>query len=198
MKQLDEMTDEELALMYMNGNNQAFDLLLDRNQSRLFSYIMFVVRDHDVADDIFQETFVKVITRLQEGRYVTSGKFSAWCMRIAHNAIIDWYRDQRAQKIVEPTDDNNLQNLGSSEAVTGNIENDFVRLQVLDDVRKMMNQLPPTQREVVYMRFYQQLSFKEIAELTNVSINTSLGRMRYAILNMRRMAKAHHVALQLD
>lgn len=198
MKQLDEMTDEELALMYMNGNNQAFDLLLDRNQSRLFSYIMFVVRDHDVADDIFQETFVKVITRLQEGRYVTSGKFSAWCMRIAHNAIIDWYRDQRAQKIVEPTDDNNLQNLGSSEAVTGSIENDFVRLQVLDDVRKMMNQLPPTQREVVYMRFYQQLSFKEIAELTNVSINTSLGRMRYAILNMRRMAKAHHVALQLD
>lgn len=198
MKQLDEMTDEELALMYMNGNNQAFDLLLDRNQSRLFSYIMFVVRDHDVADDIFQETFVKVITRLQEGRYVTSGKFSAWCMRIAHNAIIDWYRDQRAQKIVEPADDNNLQNLGSSEAVTGSIENDFVRLQVLDDVRKMMNQLPPTQREVVYMRFYQQLSFKEIAELTNVSINTSLGRMRYAILNMRRMAKAHHVALQLD
>ncbi len=198
MKQLDEMTDEELALMYMDGNNQAFDLLLDRNQSRLFSYIMFVVRDHDVADDIFQETFVKVITRLQEGRYVTSGKFSAWCMRIAHNAIIDWYRDQRAQKIVEPTDDNDLQNLGSQEAVTGSIESDFVRLQVLNDVRKMMNQLPPTQREVVFMRFYQQLSFKEIAELTNVSINTSLGRMRYAILNMRRMAKTHHVALQLD
>lgn len=198
MKQLDEMTDEELALKYMDGNNQAFDLLLDRNQSRLFSYIMFVVRDHDVADDIFQETFVKVITRLQEGRYVASGKFSAWCMRIAHNAIIDWYRDQRAQKIVEPVDGNDLQNLGSREAVTGSIENDFVRLQVLNDVRKMMNQLPPTQREVVYMRFYQQLSFKEIAELTNVSINTSLGRMRYAILNMRRMAKTHHVALQLD
>lgn len=198
MKQLDEMTDEELALKYMDGNNQAFDLLLDRNQSRVFSYIMFVVRDHDVADDIFQETFVKVITRLQEGRYVASGKFSAWCMRIAHNAIIDWYRDQRAQKIVEPVDGNDLQNLGSREAVTGSIENDFVRLQVLNDVRKMMNQLPPTQREVVYMRFYQQLSFKEIAELTNVSINTSLGRMRYAILNMRRMAKTHHVALQLD
>lgn len=198
MKYLDEMTDEELALLYIDGNNQAFDLLLSRNQSKLFSYIMFVVRDHDVADDIFQETFVKIITKLQQGRYTTTGKFGAWCMRIAHNVIMDWYRNQKAHKLVEPTQGNDLSNIGYQGLVLGNIENEYVNRQVMDDVRKMMNRLPPTQREVVFMRFYQQLSFKEIAELTNVSINTSLGRMRYAILNLRRMAKEHNIVLQLD
>lgn len=198
MKYLDEMTDEELALLYIDGNNQAFDLLLSRNQSKLFSYIMFVVRDHDVADDIFQETFVKIITKLQQGRYATTGKFGAWCMRIAHNVIMDWYRNQKAHKLVEPTQGNDLSNIGYQGLVLGNIENEYVNRQVMDDVRKMMNRLPPTQREVVFMRFYQQLSFKEIAELTNVSINTSLGRMRYAILNLRRMAKEHNIVLQLD
>lgn len=198
MKYLDEMTDEELALLYIDGNNQAFDLLLSRNQSKLFSYIMFVVRDHDVADDIFQETFVKIITKLQQGRYATTGKFGAWCMRIAHNVIMDWYRNQKAHKLVEPTQGNDLSNIGYQGLVLGNIENEYVNRQVMDDVRKMMNRLPPTQREVVFMRFYQQLSFKEIAELTNVSINTSLGRMRYAILNLRRMAKEHDIVLQLD
>lgn len=198
MKYLDEMTDEELALLYIDGNNQAFDLLLSRNQSKLFSYIMFVVRDHDVADDIFQETFVKIITKLQQGRYATTGKFGAWCMRIAHNVIMDWYRNQKAHKLVEPTQGNDLSNIGYQGLVLGNIENEYVNRQVMDDVRKMMNRLPPTQREVVFMRFYQQLSFREIAELTNVSINTSLGRMRYAILNLRRMAKEHNIVLQLD
>ena len=180
MKKLNEMTDEELALSYIDGNNRAFDLLLSRNQTKLFSYIMFVVHDPDMANDIFQETFVKVIVKLQQGKYTTSGKFGAWCMRIAHNVIMDWYRDIKVKKIVEPTHDNDLSNI-----------------QVMSDVKKMMNLLPPTQREVVYMRFYQQLSFKEIAQLTNVSINTSLGRMRYALLNLRRMAKEHNVVLQL-
>lgn|SRR5574344_624540 len=198
MKNINLMTDEELAMLYVEGNNRAFDLLLSRNQSKLFSYIMFVVRDHDIADDIFQETFVKVISKLQEGRYSTTGKFSAWCMRIAHNVIMDWYRDRKTKKIIEPTEDNDLSNISDYDVLMGNVENDYVNRQVLDDVKKMMNFLPPTQREVVFMRFYQQLSFKEISELTNVSINTSLGRMRYAILNLRRMAKEHHVVLQLD
>ena len=159
---------------------------------------MFVVRDHDVANDIFQETYMKVIVKLQQGKYTNSGKFSAWIVRIAHNVIMDWYREQKMEKIVEPTVDNDLSNLGGNDLLDLNVENHFVNEQVLSDVRKMMNLLPPTQREVVFMRFYQEMSFKEIAEATNVSINTALGRMRYAILNLRRMAKEHSMALQLD
>ena len=198
MDQLTVMTDEELAMAYIEGNNRAFDLLLQRTQSKLFSYILFVVRDHDKAEDVFQETFVKVITKLNQRKYTTSGKFSAWLMRIAHNVIMDNYREQRAQNIVEPTQGNDLSNISSKDLLDTNVENRYVNEQVLSDVKKMMNQLPATQREVVYMRFYQEMSFKEIAEATGVSINTSLGRMRYAVLNMRRMAKQHHIHLQLD
>lgn len=195
MSNLSQMTDEELAMQYVQGNNKAFDLLLSRNQSKLFSYILFVVHDQDVANDIFQETFVKVVMKLQQGRYTPSGKFGAWVMRIAHNVIMDWYRDQRIDRMVEVAKDNDLSNISSHEVLQDSIENDFVRLQVLSDVKKMMNNLPAPQREVVYMRFFQGMSFKEIAETTEVSINTSLGRMRYAILNLRRMAKAHNIAL---
>lgn len=190
------MTDEELALSYVRGNNQAFDLLLSRNQSKLFSYILFVVHEQDLANDIFQETFVKVITKLQEGRYIDSGKFSAWIMRIAHNVIMDWYRDNRAKNIVETSDDNDLSNVTGNDMTDFNIEDRYVNEQVLRDVKKMMNLLPPTQREIVFMRFYQEMSFKEIAETTGVSINTALGRMRYAILNMRRMARKNKLSLE--
>lgn len=190
------MTDEELALSYVSGNNQAFDLLLSRNQSKLFSYILFVVHEQDLANDIFQETFVKVITKLQEGKYVSSGKFSAWIMRIAHNVIMDWYRDCRAQNIVDTGNDNDLSNITGSDISDFNIEDRYVNEQVLQDVKKMMNLLPPTQREIVFMRFYQEMSFKEIAETTGVSINTALGRMRYAILNLRRMAKRNSMSLE--
>ena len=192
------MTDEELALSYTNGSNRAFDILLERNQSRLFSYILFVVRDREQANDLFQETFVKIITKLQEGKYTTTGKFGAWIMRIAHNVILDWYRSKRSDKTVEQGNDNDLSKFSPADLLDLNVENRYVNDQVMSDVKKIMNLLPATQREVVFMRFYQDLSFKEIAELTNVSINTALGRMRYAILNMRRIAKAHNVVLQLD
>lgn len=192
------MTNEQLALSYVNGNNQAFDLLLSRNQSKLFSYILFVVHDQDLANDIFQETFVKVITKLQERKYVDSGKFSAWIMRIAHNVIMDWYRDNRAQNIVDATEDNDLSNINSNNCLDYNIEDRYINEQVLRDVKKMMNLLPPTQREIVFMRFYQEMSFKEIAETTGVSINTALGRMRYAILNLRRMAKKSKMSLEVQ
>ncbi len=198
MENIYKLTDEELALSYIKGNNKAFDELLSRNQNKLFSYILFIVRDEDKANDLFQETFVKVITKLHQGRYVDSGKFGAWIMRIAHNVIMDWYREQRARNIVEPTEENDLSNISGSNILDSNVENHFVNEQVMTDVKKMMNLLPPTQREVVFMRFYQNMSFKEIAELTGVSINTSLGRMRYAILNLRRMTKDHHIVLQLD
>ena len=197
MKNLQDMTDVELALSYAEGNNRAFDLLLLRNQSKLFSYILFVVHDRETAEDIFQETFVKVITRLQEGRYTVSGKFGAWIMRIAHNAIMDWYRDQASMRIVDTSADNDLSNIPGADIFEGNIENRFVNSQIMTDVRRLLDALPPMQREVVYMRFYQQLSFKEIADSTDVSINTALGRMRYALLNMRRMAKANNMVLQL-
>ena len=197
MKNLQDMTDEELALSYADGNNRAFDLLLLRKQSKLFSYILFVVHDRETAEDIFQETFVKVISRLQEGRYTVSGKFGAWIMRIAHNAIMDWYRDQASMRIVDTSADNDLSNIPGADIFEGNIENRFVNSQIMTDVRRLLDALPPMQREVVYMRFYQQLSFKEIADSTDVSINTALGRMRYALLNMRRMAKANNMVLQL-
>ena len=198
MDNLKGMTDEELALSYVGGNNKAFDLLLSRTQSKLFSYILFVVHDHDRANDVFQETFVKVITKLHQGKYVNSGKFSAWLMRIAHNVIMDWYRDHRTENIVEPNEENDLSNISSRDLMEANVENQYVNTQVMNDVTRMMNQLPPTQREVVYMRFYQDMSFKEIAETTGVSINTSLGRMRYAVMNMRKMAREHQIMLQLE
>ena len=198
MKNYASCTDEALALLYIDGDNKAFDELLARNQQKLFSYILFVVRDHELANDVFQETFVKVITRLQEGRYTDSGKFSFWLTRIAHNIIMDNYRQQRSAHIVEPSEDNDLNKLSGSQVMDLNRENEFVNTQVLDDVRHLMDALPAPQREVVYMRFYQDLSFKEIAETTGVSINTSLGRMRYALINMRRMAKSHHIQLSLE
>lgn len=198
MENISRLTDEELAISYVRGNNRAFDELLSRNQSKLFSYILFVVRDEDKANDLFQETFVKVITKLHQGRYVDSGKFGAWIMRIAHNVIMDWYREQRSRNLIEPTDENDLSNLSGNEILDSNVENRYVNDQIMVDVKNMINMLPPTQREVVFMRFYQDLSFKEIAETTGVSINTSLGRMRYAILNLRRMSKEHNIALQLD
>ncbi len=198
MIRLNEMTDEQLALSYASGNNQAFDLLLSRNQSKLFSYILFVVHEQDLANDIFQETFVKVITKLQEGKYVCSGKFSAWIMRIAHNVIMDWYRDVKIQNIVDTQDNNDLSNLSLDRNFDPNIEDQYVNEQVLSDVKKIMNLLPPIQREIVFMRFYQEMSFKEIAETTGVSINTALGRMRYAILNMRRMAKRNKMTLDVQ
>ena len=197
MIKISEMTDEELAMSYVNGNNKAFDLLLERNQSRLFSYILFIVHDRSMAEDLFQETFVKIISKLHEGKYSSSGQFVSWMLRIAHNAVMDWYRRQKNEKTMEVYNENDLYG-DSTSVLDANIENHFVREQVLRDVQRMMNLLPITQREVVFMRFYQNLSFKEIAELTNVSINTALGRMRYAVMNMRRMAAANGVALQLD
>jgi RNA polymerase sigma-70 factor (ECF subfamily) len=198
MKKFEGMTDEALALLYVKGNNSAFDELLARTQNKLFTYIMFVVHDHDVADDIFQETFIKVITKLQHGQYTDSGKFMFWITRIAHNAIMDWYRQQQSRHIMEPNAENDLQNLSGDMVLDTFRESELVNEQVLHDVKRMMEALPAPQREVVYMRYYQQLSFKEIAELTGVSINTSLGRMRYALFNLRRMAKKNQIELALQ
>ena len=198
MKKLQDMTDEELALSYIDGNNRVFDLLLLRNQSNIYSYILFIVHDRETAEDLFQDTFVKAIAYMQDGRYTTSGKFAGWLMRIAHNTVMDWYRSLAQFHFVEANKDNDLSNVSDPSLVVDNIENQYVNSQTLKDVRRLLDMLPMIQREVVYMRFYQQLSFKEIAETTNCSINTALGRMRYAVLNMRRMAKTYGMTLQLS
>ncbi len=199
MEKLTRYTDEELVLMYMKGNNRAFDELLSRTQAGIFSYIIFIVRNEEVANDIFQETFLKAITKIQEGSYVTSGKFNAWLIRIAHNTIMDWYRRQRTKNVVSTAvEDITIAQMSDRELMDASKEELMSNKQVLDDVRGLMEYLPEPQREVVMMRFYQDYSFKEIAEITGVSINTSLGRMRYALINMRRLAKENNMNLQLS
>ena len=189
-----QMTDNGLVEAYVSGNNQAFDELLRRHQTKLFAYIMRIVNDADIADDIFQETFVKVITNIRQRRYVDTGKFSAWLMRIAHNIIIDHFRQIKAEKTVS-TDDENSILLNSIDLAESSIEDCMVNTQLLDDIRRIIDALPDNQREVLQMRFYQGLSFKEIAEATGTGINTALGRMRYAILNMKRLAATNHIEL---
>ena len=192
------MSDEELALLYVNGNNKAFDELLSRIQDKIFTYIMYMVKDEDMANDLFQETFIKAITKLQNDLYTDSGKFVFWVMRIAHNVIIDHYREIKGEHIVEPTKDNDLQNLKGASVLDTYRESEMVNEQVKMDVKRLMEALPESQREVVYMRFFQQMSFKEIAEETGVSINTSLGRMRYALINLRKLTRQHRVNLSLE
>ena len=198
MSTLKTMSDEELALAYIDGNNRAFDELLTRNQEKIFTYIMYVVKDEDLANDLFQETFLKVITKLQNHQYADSGKFVWWLTRIAHNVIIDYYRAQKSDKVVDAPRENDLGNLRSDNVMDGNRENELSNAQVLKDVKRLMDALPEAQRDVVYMRFYQELSFKEIAKLTNVSINTSLGRMRYALINLRKLTRQYNIALNLE
>ena len=198
MSILASMSDEELALAYIDGNNQAFDELLNRSEEKIFTYIMYMVKNEDLANDLFQETYLKVITKLQNGQYTNSGKFSWWLTRIAHNVVIDHFRAQKSEKIVDAPKENELSNLKSASVLDDNRETQLSNEQVLRDVKKLMESLPENQRDVVYMRFFQELSFKEIAEQTNVSINTSLGRMRYAIINLRKLTREHGISLNLE
>jgi RNA polymerase sigma-70 factor (ECF subfamily) len=192
-----QMTDDMLVSLYLQGNNSAFDILLNRHQDRLFNYIYFIVRSKELAEDIFQETFVKAIVTLQQGRYTNDGKFSAWITRIAHNLVIDQFRTERNENLVS-NDESEIDLFNNAKLVEGNVENRMVNEQVLKDVRALIDELPDCQREVVFMRYYQDLSFKEIADITGVSINTALGRMRYAVLNMRRIAAEKHVSLVME
>lgn len=197
MKNLKKMTDEELVVLYSKGENQAFDTLLNRYQNRLYSYIYFIVKSSELAEDIFQETFVKAIMTIKQGRYTENGKFPAWLTRIAHNLIIDNYRQEKNENVVS-NDNSEIDLLNDMKLSEGNIEMEMINEQIHNDVRHLVELLPDNQREVVCMRFYQDLSFKEIAEVTGVSINTALGRMRYAILNLRRMSEEKEIILTLE
>ena len=197
MENLKQMTDDMLVALYLEGNNSAFDILLNRHQDRLFNYIYFLVRSREVAEDIFQETFVKAITTLQQGRYQNDGKFAAWVTRIAHNLVIDQFRIERNENAIS-NDEVEFDLLNDAKLSEGTIENRMVNEQVLKDVRALIDELPDCQREVVFMRYYQDLSFKEISEISGVSINTALGRMRYAVLNMRRIAEEKCISLAME
>ena len=188
------MTDEALVDLYASGNNAAFDVLLNRYKKSIHSYIFYIVRNHDLTEDIFQDTFLKVIMTIKQGRYTDNGKFKAWITRIAHNLIIDNFRQERNENTIS-NDEVEVDLLNDMQLCDSNIEDEMVQEQVYMDIRKLINHLPENQREVLQMRFYQDMSFKEIADITGVSINTALGRMRYAILNMRRMADDNHIEL---
>ncbi|MCM1066886.1 MAG: sigma-70 family RNA polymerase sigma factor [Muribaculaceae bacterium] len=194
MRNYKQYTDEELVTAYAAGDNLAFDALLLRHKTRLFNYIYQMVRDRDLSDDIFQETFVKAITTIKQGRYNELGKFSAWLYRIARNLVVDSFRAEKNEGSLS-TDDAEYDILNRRELADETIEDLMVDLQIEEDLRRLIDQLPEVQREVLNLRYYRELSFKEIAELTGVSINTALGRMRYAILNLRRMAKEKSVCL---
>ena len=188
-----EMSDEQLALLYADGNNKAFDILLSRVQDKLFSYIFCMVKNEELANDLFQETFIKAIMKIRDGKYKDNGKFLFWITRIAHNVIIDHYRDLKSSHIVDAPKENDLGNLRSDAVLESDRENILVNEQILKDVKLLMEELPEVQREVVYMRYYEEMSFKDIAKVTGVSINTSLGRMRYALINLRRLSREHGV-----
>ncbi|MBO7324773.1 MAG: sigma-70 family RNA polymerase sigma factor [Bacteroidales bacterium] len=195
METMFRKTDEQLVEMFANGNNQAFDILLERHKDRVYNYILLIVRNREMAEDIFQETFMRAIMTIKQGRYMENGKFSSWICRIAHNQIIDIYRRERNEKTVSNEEYEEQDLFNDAKLCEENIEDKMVREQVLQDVNNLMLHLPDEQREVVYMRYYQDLSFKEIADITGVSINTALGRMRYAVMNMRRMAQEKDLSL---
>ena len=187
------LSDRDLIRAYREGDERAFETLLNRYQSGVFSKIVFVVRDHEVANDLFQDTWIKVVKVLKSGKYVEEGKFGPWVMRIAHNAAIDHFRRNRKKRMVRPTGEFDIFDTLAHDAP--NAMDTMVQEEVLAELRQLIPALPEEQREVVKMRLEQQYSFKEIAEETGVSINTALGRMRYALINLRRMVDEQQLVL---
>lgn len=196
MKNLIQMTDDELVNLFEKGNSNAFETLLSRYQSKVYSYIYLIVRNKELTEDIFQDTFIKAIATIQQGRYIESGKFLGWVNRIAHNLIIDNFRRIKNENTFS-ADAYEFDIVNNSKLSEKSIEDVMSNEQVLNDVVRLIDYLPESQRSVVQMRFFEDLSFKEIAEKTDVSINTALGRMRYAVLNMRKMAQENDVYLAL-
>jgi RNA polymerase sigma-70 factor (ECF subfamily) len=194
MKSTDSSLEKDLIRSYLEGNLSSLQKLIKKYENRLFSYIFMLVKDKQLADDIFQETFIKVINTLNSGRYKDEGKFIQWAMRIAHNLVIDHFRKSKKVTFVENRYEESdvFENLFISDK---SIEDKMVMNQIFSDVKKLMNNLPDDQREVLYLRCYAGLSFKDIAEQTEVSINTALGRMRYALINIRKMIEEKKMIL---
>ena len=188
------LSDQVLLNHYLSGDQSAISKLIERHSRRVRDYINMMVKDRDVADDIFQETFIKAVRVIDEGRYTDNGKFLSWILRIAHNQVIDHFRAQRQNKSVSEAEAG-YDVLGTLKLAERTIEDSMVCDQIERDVRALVELLPEEQREVVIMRYFSGLSFKEIAEQTDVSINTALGRMRYALINLRRVIKEKNMVL---
>ena len=188
-------TDQFLVQNYLSGNQSSFEILLNRHKDRVYAFIMSKIKNRDITEDIFQDTFIKVINSLQKGNYNEQGKFLPWMMRIAHNLIIDHFRKQSKMHMVRSTDEYDIFNLLDSDSAT--IEQEMIITQVKTDLKLLIEQLPEDQKEVLNMRYFEEMSFKEIAELTGVSINTALGRMRYALINIRKIAAKYSIDLHL-
>jgi len=186
-------SDSALVSQFINGNENSLGVLIDRYKNRIYSFIYSKVLDKDATEDIFQDTFIKVINTLKRGAYREEGKFLPWTMRIAHNLVIDYFRKNNKINTFNNTDEFDIFSVLKDESL--NAENQIVREQVFDDVRKLIQELPDDQKEVLVMRMYRDMSFKEIAEITDVSINTALGRMRYALINMRKLIEKHKIVL---
>ena len=196
---LEILSDKQLVDGYKNGNVANFELLVERHQNKVFSYILMLVKDRQLADDIFQDTFLKIIRTIKAGAYKEEGKFIQFAMRIAHNLVIDHFRKANRLPMVDQVNkDNYYDLLNNAKLSDPSVEDSMVTEQVYSDLRKMIELLPEEQKEVLNMRMYADMSFKEIADATNVSINTALGRMRYALINLRKMAKEHNLTLTLN
>lgn len=195
MKDYKLLQDDELVALYASGDNEAFGHLLKKNKDRVFAYIHYSVKTREVCEDIFQESFVKAIAKIKQGKYVSNGHFFAWICRIAHNLIIDYFRRTQCCNIISSDDNDATYKIDVAD--DNNFEEIMLQRQVLQDVSRLVDTLPNTQKEVLRMRFYEDLSFKEIAEKTGVSVNTALGRMRYAVINMRRIVEERNISLEV-
>lgn len=190
-----QSTDLELVQTYIAGNHASLEIIIHRHKKRVYGYIMMLVKDQQLADDIFQDTFVKVIQKLKTGSYNEEGKFLQWVMRIAHNLIIDHFRKEKRLNLVNENDDYDIFNQVKSHDLP--YEHTIMKEQVHQQLKRLIELLPAEQREVLKMRHYQEMSFKEIAEETDVSINTALGRMRYALINLRKMIEQRNLAFSV-
>ena len=188
------VSDQKLLNCYLSGDRNAISQLIERHSRRVRDYIQMMVKDGDVADDIFQETFIKAVRVIDEGRYTDNGRFLSWILRIAHNQVIDHFRAQKQNRQLNEAEAG-YDVLGTLRLAERTVEDEIVCEQIASDVRRMVELLPDEQREVVMMRYYSGLSFKEIAEQTGVSINSALGRMRYALINLRKMIKEKNLIL---
>jgi RNA polymerase sigma factor (sigma-70 family) len=188
------LDDNELVQNFIDGDRSSLEILINRHKSRVYSYILLIVKNQELAEDIFQETFIKVIRSLKRGKYVENGKFISWVLRISHNLIIDHFRKEKLQGTVS-NDSMEVDIFNSRRFAEDTIEDHMVNNQILSEVRELVKELPEDQQQVIYMRHYMGLSFKEIADQTGVSINTALGRMRYALINLRKLINKKNLNL---
>jgi RNA polymerase sigma factor (sigma-70 family) len=189
------LTDQELIGLYINGHQSALEKLIHRHKNRVFAYILMIVKDKELAEDLFQDTFIKVINTFRSGQYKEEGKFIQWVMRIAHNLIIDYFRKSKRIPTVENSDEYDI--FDKVRIPVESVEEQMITEQIHKDVKKLIDYLPREQKEVLVMRHYADMSFKDIADVTNVSINTALGRMRYALINLRKLVKDNEVILSI-